>query len=366
MTMTMKILPCAILALAALAAPASAAVPHELTFTARLVDDGTPFEGAIDLSFDLYAAPSGGTSIWTESASTTASLGLVAVRLGTTTPLDTAVIDGGDLYLQVTVDSTVLSPRLAIGSVPYAVRAAYADECGAVPAGSVMFFDLDACPAGWSPLDAARGRAIVGTPAGGAVGGTVGAPLGDVENRAHGHTVDPASTATAASGAHDHTVNPAQVTSSAVNLAHTHDVDPALFTATGGVHNHAWAIWTQSSLMWNTWNSDGTTGQLLVDYTNGLGGTGTGSYPLETDQGATDTFYTADSTPHSHDIDVPPTTSGGTSTSMNHGHLVDVATTTSSTAATHTHAVDVASTASSTATTGEVMPYLQLLACRRD
>jgi hypothetical protein len=57
------------------------------------------------------------------------------------------------------------------------------------PAGAVMFFDLAACPAGWSSFDAAQGRYLVGLPSGGTAGAAVGTALSDQENRATGqHT----------------------------------------------------------------------------------------------------------------------------------------------------------------------------------
>lgn len=357
----MKILPCVILALAALAVPAHAAVPHEMTFTARLVNGDTPYEGDVALTFDLYASATGGTSVWSESTTANASLGLVAARLGSTVPLDLAVIDGGDLFLQVTVESTVLSPRLAIGSVPYAVRAAYADDCGAVPAGAVMYFDLAACPTGWSPLDAARGRAIVGVPTGGTLGGTVGTALGDVENRTHTHAVDPASATTSSAGAHTHTVDPAATNSTTIDLSHTHTVNPAAFDDETVSHNHAWSIFNSTASTWNTYTAAGALFE-AVDYDNGYGGDGSGGYPFETVHG-TSTFYTNNDS-HNHSVDVPVTTSAGASISMSHSHAVDIASTTSSTSGDHAHTLDVASTTSSATAAG--MPYLQLLACRRD
>lgn len=57
------------------------------------------------------------------------------------------------------------------------------------PGGAVMFFDLAACPAGWTAFDAARGRTLVGVNNGGTRGGTAGTPLGDLEDRAVGQHV---------------------------------------------------------------------------------------------------------------------------------------------------------------------------------
>jgi len=58
-----------------------------------------------------------------------------------------------------------------------------------IPAGAVMYFNLAACPAGWTELTAARGRYVVGLPSSGTLAGTVGTALTNTENRpAGGHT----------------------------------------------------------------------------------------------------------------------------------------------------------------------------------
>jgi hypothetical protein len=51
------------------------------------------------------------------------------------------------------------------------------------PAGAVMFFDLPSCPAGWTEFTQARGRYVVGLPAGGTLRGTSGTALSDQESR---------------------------------------------------------------------------------------------------------------------------------------------------------------------------------------
>lgn len=63
---------------------------------------------------------------------------------------------------------------------------------GPTPSGAVMFFNLGACPAGWTELAGARGRYIVGLPVGGTLAATVGTALSNTEDRAtgqHTHTV---------------------------------------------------------------------------------------------------------------------------------------------------------------------------------
>ena len=62
-----------------------------------------------------------------------------------------------------------------------------------VPAGAIVFFDLPACPPGWTETPGLRGRYIVGLPLGGTRAGMVGTPLSNMEDRA--------------AGAHSHDIN---------------------------------------------------------------------------------------------------------------------------------------------------------------
>ncbi|MFH1434117.1 MAG: hypothetical protein ABIJ56_00235 [Pseudomonadota bacterium] len=101
----------------------------------------------------------------------------------------------GDVSLSV--DMTTVQARVT-DSCPGSSAIQSIDETGSVtcsggvPAGAVMFFDLAACPDGWSPLADAEGRYLVGLNAGGTLAGMGGTALGDLEDRPvgrHSHTI---------------------------------------------------------------------------------------------------------------------------------------------------------------------------------
>lgn len=116
-------------AAAALAVAGSAhAVPETLGLSARIVDGGTPVTGPQTIVVRIHDQASGGTPVWTESVTATAADGLVHLTLGATSPLTDAVIDGGPLWVELQVGSTVLAPRLAVTSAPYALRAGVAED----------------------------------------------------------------------------------------------------------------------------------------------------------------------------------------------------------------------------------------------
>jgi|GEM_PF-4879253 len=119
-------------ALALLAGNASA-VPNTVSFTGRITQGGTPVaDGTVNLSFELFTAATGGSSTgWTETHnSTPISNGLVYVQLGSTTGLTGADFAGSALYLEITVNGDVQSPRIPITSAPYAIRSSTSDTLG--------------------------------------------------------------------------------------------------------------------------------------------------------------------------------------------------------------------------------------------
>ena len=126
----------------ALALPVAGAVPGQVDFQGLLLDSGgQKVNGAVDLDFALFDAPSGGSALWTESHDDVqVSDGVYGVTLGATTPLDGSVLAAGDVFLEIVVDGETLTPRRQLLAVPYAVRAQTADDAENVGGVGAAFY----------------------------------------------------------------------------------------------------------------------------------------------------------------------------------------------------------------------------------
>jgi hypothetical protein len=102
---------------------ARAAVPGFLTQQGRLFDaKNQPVDGLIDVRFSLYEDAASRVASWTEVAEVRFDDGYFVVHLGTVVPFDASIFDGSEKFLGVTIgDDEELSPRAAVGSVPYAL-----------------------------------------------------------------------------------------------------------------------------------------------------------------------------------------------------------------------------------------------------
>jgi hypothetical protein len=130
------------MALAA-AAGTAAAVPGTMSFTARLTEGDAPVEGNVALHVAIFDAATAGTMLWEETHPVVmADNGLVYANLGSIDPvnnsLDGSVFGGQTLYAELTVDGDVLSPRIPLTSVPYAVRAGTAETLEGFDPGTVQ------------------------------------------------------------------------------------------------------------------------------------------------------------------------------------------------------------------------------------
>lgn len=132
----------ALVMLAALGGRADA-VPNTLSFSAVISDADGPIDGDVALEFKVFDSASGGTEMWAEiHSSAPASDGLVFVELGSVDPvnngLDATVFTGGQMWLELTINGAVQSPRAKIGSVPYATVAGSAEQIGDMTAADVQ------------------------------------------------------------------------------------------------------------------------------------------------------------------------------------------------------------------------------------
>jgi len=137
------------LSLMALAAPAYADVPGTISFTARLKDNGAAVEGPHGFKFALYDTDSGAKLWEQQQIILTVTGGLLSYELGSETAIGDDVFDHEKVALELIVDGVTMSPRLALNSVPYALRAGVAGRvpskaaapgpCNAGRAGAIYF-----------------------------------------------------------------------------------------------------------------------------------------------------------------------------------------------------------------------------------
>jgi|GEM_PF-4871182 len=109
----------------AFAAPANAAVPATVTHQGSLYDaKGKPVDATLSVVYSIYDTTTASVAIWTETHTLTFSKGFFSVDIGTETPLDSAIFDGSLRYLGIQIGTDAeMTPRSAIGSVPYAIVA---------------------------------------------------------------------------------------------------------------------------------------------------------------------------------------------------------------------------------------------------
>ncbi|MFK7894938.1 MAG: IPT/TIG domain-containing protein [Myxococcota bacterium] len=137
------------------AAPsAQAQVPTQVPFQGLLLDSGgQPLTGSVDLQFELFDDLAAGTSLWAEAQPGVMVVdGVYSVTLGASTPITAVLIEGGSAFLAITVDGELLTPRQQLLAVPYALRAAEADNVGSVSSvfieQMIETFPFDGAPPG--------------------------------------------------------------------------------------------------------------------------------------------------------------------------------------------------------------------------
>jgi Collagen triple helix repeat (20 copies) len=102
----------------------AAEVPGTLTQQGRLYDDkGAPINGPLEVVFSIYDKSDAASALWSETLSITFEDGYFSANLGEVSPLK-SVFDGSVRFIGIKVGAdSEMSPRVAIGSVPYAFLA---------------------------------------------------------------------------------------------------------------------------------------------------------------------------------------------------------------------------------------------------
>jgi len=122
------------LALTLCVGSAAQAAPQSISFTGNLTDEsGGAVATAVNITARIFN--NNNELLWQETHNGVQPTdGLVFLELGsvdrTDNALDTTVFDGGGRFLELEVDGDVLSPRLALLSVPYATHAEYSEKTG--------------------------------------------------------------------------------------------------------------------------------------------------------------------------------------------------------------------------------------------
>jgi hypothetical protein len=115
-------------ALLPLLASAAAAVPTTMTYVGVLADQGNRVNGAVDASFVLFSSSAGGEELYREDINGLVVVGgELVVELGANA-LDDSLLAREELWLEVSIDGEVMSPRVRLNSVPYALLARVAEE----------------------------------------------------------------------------------------------------------------------------------------------------------------------------------------------------------------------------------------------
>jgi len=134
-------------------------VPHLLNYQGRLTDSGgAPLNGTYALTFRIYDAETAGTMLWEETQSgVVIQKGIFSILLGSVTNLNLPF--DKPYFLEIKVGNEVMSPRQAITSAGYAIRAEKAQNTDSLPRGIIAMWSgtISTIPTGWALCDGTNG-----------------------------------------------------------------------------------------------------------------------------------------------------------------------------------------------------------------
>ena len=110
--------------------PAAAQVSPVLHFRGQLTDlEGALLNRSLPMSFRIYPVAEGGNPVWEEfHGDVEISAGVFDVALGSVSPVNSTAFAAAQAYLEISVDSERLTPRVVLGSVGHAFVAAEAHD----------------------------------------------------------------------------------------------------------------------------------------------------------------------------------------------------------------------------------------------
>ena len=314
-------------------------VPSGINYQGRYEENGQPVTGQRSFRFNLYNAATGGTLLWTSGD---VSINVVDGLFNYV--LNCRDIDwrNNDVYLEVVVGGTTLSPRERIQSSAYAFyssSASYAEnsmKLNSQPASyylntsatpQVKYGELSCVIGNTTFYMVPRGAIIMWSgsvasipPGWQLCDGTNGTPdLRDKFIIGAGGTYSPGSTGGATS--HTHSVDIPAFNSASAG-AHTHSIDPpATNTSSAGNHSHIahWAAddttvyWNRVALSYTSNYSKPVSGTRTTQtYSMGYG-ISTSNDGAHTHSVDIPAFDSASAGAHTHSIDPPATTTTSSS-----------------------------------------------------
>ena len=98
-------------------------VPKLINYQGYLNSAGTPLNGTYSIEFSLLNQVTGGTYLWYETQDVLVNEGNFSVLLGSVTELTEFLFSENELFLEIKIESEILSPRVQLTSVAYSFLA---------------------------------------------------------------------------------------------------------------------------------------------------------------------------------------------------------------------------------------------------
>ncbi|MEW6481852.1 MAG: hypothetical protein AB1397_02450 [bacterium] len=98
-------------------------VPGYISYQGLLQENGLLVEGTKSITFKLYPQETGGSVLWTGDRDVFCTQGIFSTRLG---PLPITSLINQDLWLEIVIKGSALSPRQRVNSVVFGFASLYA------------------------------------------------------------------------------------------------------------------------------------------------------------------------------------------------------------------------------------------------